>query len=130
MIKDNEEKIVSLAVELLKNNKYKQKAYFDGKLTNNLSPGLSAMLVAASVSSAAVSGYYAGAYGHYSTRPLNMYERTEISALIFYAARTRNLREDLVKKELESFIGATIYEMTAREFSPAKSFLYDIIRPN
>ena len=127
MLENNEEKIVSLATELLKNNAYKRQFEFP-KNRNNLSINISTVLIATLM--AAASGYHAGAYGCYTHRPLNRYERVELQALIFYASKVKNLQESMIKHEVEVFIGTPLSEMSVKDFPAARSFLQDVINPN
>ena len=128
MIENNEQKIVSLAAELLKNNNYKRQAEFPKRSFDNLSLNLITILMAAFAATTA--GYYAGSYGNYVSRPLNRYERIEIHALVFYASRVRGLKEAVIQHEVELFIGSPLSEMSVKDFPAARSFLQDIIKPN
>ena len=128
MLQNNEEKIVSLATELLKNNTYRNQSKFPKRRFENLSLNLTTILMTTLLATAV--GYHAGSHGRYSYRLLNRYEKVEMQALIFYASKVRNLNEVAIRHEVERFVGAPINEMNAKDFPLARSFLQDIINPN
>jgi len=56
-------------------------------------------------------------------RPINRYEKTELKALVFYAARLKGFNEDELRHEVEQKLGTSIDEMTAGDFREARDFL-------
>ncbi|MCL2474486.1 MAG: hypothetical protein FWF23_06285 [Alphaproteobacteria bacterium] len=128
MLENNEEKIVLLATELLKNNAHRRQSVFPKKRVGNLSLNMVTIFMTAFVTTAVC--YYVDAYGHHSDRPLNRYEKIEMQALIFYASKIKNLNESMIQYEVELLVGASIDKMNVKDFPAARSFLQDIIKPN
>jgi len=59
-------------------------------------------------------------------RPLNHYEKTELDALVFYAARQKNRNEDDLRREVLSALKLQSFDaMTERDFIVARNYLQD-----
>ncbi|MDD4616607.1 MAG: hypothetical protein PHW76_05770 [Alphaproteobacteria bacterium] len=57
-------------------------------------------------------------------RPLNKYEKIELEALVFYAAKIKNISEDLLREEVEKQVHVDSFDdISSREFSAARLFL-------
>jgi hypothetical protein len=57
-------------------------------------------------------------------RPLNHYEKTELDALIFYAARQKGLAEEDLRREVLAKFGLPSFDaMTEGDFLTARSYL-------
>lgn len=63
---------------------------------------------------------------HY--RPLNRYERTELRALIFYAAKTHHLESTVIEKDFYlQFAVQSLDELTQSQLQEARQFLQNYI---
>ncbi len=59
-------------------------------------------------------------------RPLNRYEKVELQALIFYAAKIKGINEEMLRHEVEQQVGVDGFDtMTAKEFPMARRFLQE-----
>lgn len=57
-------------------------------------------------------------------RPLNHYERTELDALVFYAARHKGLNEDELRREVLDKLNLPDFDtMTEHDFIVARDYL-------
>jgi hypothetical protein len=57
-------------------------------------------------------------------RPVTRYERVELDALIFYAARLKGVGEDSLRLEIENCTGVSdMRDLTERDYVIAKTFL-------
>jgi hypothetical protein len=75
---------------------------------------------------AATGGNLISAYVHEQIRPLNRYEKTELQALIYYAAKIKNIDEDLLRQEVEKRVDVEHFDdITAKEFPAARRYLQE-----
>ena len=75
---------------------------------------------------AAAGGNLISTYVHEHSRPLNRYEKIELQALVFYAAKTKALDEDLLRREVEQKVGiASFDDLTAKDFPVARRYLQE-----
>jgi hypothetical protein len=59
-------------------------------------------------------------------RPLNRYEKVELQALVFYAARLKGIQEDIVRQEVGKQVGVSHFDdITAKEFPTARRYLQE-----
>lgn len=66
---------------------------------------------------------------HY--RPLNRYEKTELRALIHFAAKTRAQPTAILEADLrQQFMIASLDDLTLAQMNRARLFLQSLIRPN
>ena len=73
----------------------------------------------AAAGSSVVTDYIADA-----RRPLNRYEKVELDALIFYAARIKNTDEDSIRREVESRTSVQDFaDFTRRDYRMAQDYL-------
>lgn len=62
-------------------------------------------------------------------RPISRYEKTELDALVFYAARLKGLDEDDLRRDVENkFNVAALDDLTERDFPGARRYLQNRIR--
>ena len=116
---DRGDKIVTLAREILRTDgahhlseETKSRITFSFKM-------LCMVTVLTAVSSSALTGWVVE-----TRRPLNHYEKTELDALVFYAARQKNLKEDELRQEvLEKLNLPSFDNMTAQDFITARALL-------
>jgi len=73
---------------------------------------------------AAFGGSALTAWANETLRPLNHYEKTELEALIFYAARTKGTTEDTLRHEVVENVGvSSLDDMTEHDFHIARRYL-------
>ena len=61
-------------------------------------------------------------------RPINRYEKTELKALIFYAARVKGIDEESLRQDvIQRFDIASLDDLTHRDFRDARNYLQDKI---
>ena len=59
-------------------------------------------------------------------RPMNRYEKVELQALLFYAAKIKGINEEMLRHEVERQVGIDGFDsMTAKEFSTARRYLQE-----
>ncbi len=59
-----------------------------------------------------------------SRRPINRYEKTELNALVFYAARLKGTPEEDIRRDIEERLGVTSFDdLTERDFPLARRYL-------
>ena len=57
-------------------------------------------------------------------RPITRYEKVELDALIFYAARVKGLNEDALRQDVENRTGVNDFgDLTERDYRIAKNYL-------
>lgn len=75
---------------------------------------------------AAASSAVISTYVHEQNRPIGKYEKIELRALVFYAAKRRNVSEDVLRQEVEMrFDIAGIENITTKEFPEIRRFLQE-----
>jgi hypothetical protein len=75
---------------------------------------------------AAAGGSAVTAWHVESSRPINRHEKTEFNALVFYAARIKNLDEQTVLQDVRGkFHLANLDDMTRRDFLAVQTYLQD-----
>jgi hypothetical protein len=122
-MQDRGDKIVTLAREILRSDELPA---LPQEETNTTKITLSfKMLCLATMLSAAGSSAITGLVIE-TRRPLNHYEKTELDALVFYAARQNGLDEDHLRHEVLAMLKLSSFEaMTERDFMAARNFLHD-----
>ncbi|MGE3623256.1 MAG: hypothetical protein AB7H77_05225 [Bdellovibrionales bacterium] len=120
---DRGEKIVSLAREMLRTG------YVENPVVLAEKPQISLRVLCFATFIAALGGGAVTALTSETHRPLNRYEKVELDALIFYAARLKGLPEDTVRRNLESHTGlADFGDYTAQDYRAARTYLQSQIR--
>jgi hypothetical protein len=62
-------------------------------------------------------------------RPLTRYERVELDALVFYAARLKGVDKESLRREVENRIGVNDFaDLTGHDYRIAKTYLQSTIR--
>lgn len=75
---------------------------------------------------AAASGNVLSTYVYEQNRPLNRYEKFELNALVYYAARIKNISEELLRQEIEDQLGLErIDDISAAEFPTVRRYLQE-----
>lgn len=75
---------------------------------------------------AAASGNLMATLVHERVRPLNRYEKVELQALVYYAAKMNGMDEQLLRLEVGKRVGVKRFEdISAKEFPIARRFLQD-----
>ncbi len=117
---DRGDKIVNLAREILRTDGVIEAA--PEKNTTRLTLTFKTLCLATvltAIGSSAVTGWIVEA-----RRPLNHYEKTELDALVFYAAHQKNLNEDDLRHEVLEKLNATNFDaLTERDFVIARNYL-------
>lgn len=119
---DHGEKIVHLAYELLQSGAYAETEAEPPlpKITVSFKILCLTTLLAASAGAGATE------WVHDCYRPLNHYEKTELNALVFYAASLRGLTEDAMRAEVAEHLGLPGFDdMTETEFRAARRYLQE-----
>lgn len=123
-MEDKGEKIVFLARELLEAQALEIPLK---KKTMNVTLTLKTLCFTTFL--AAASGSVISTYVHEQNRPINKYEKIELRALIFYAAKLRNISEDILRQEVETrFDIGGIENITTKEFPEVRRFLQEKAR--
>jgi hypothetical protein len=121
-MEDQGEKIVFLARELLEANAHQQEPVATKKMTVTMT----FKTLCFTTILAAATGNIISTLVHQHTRPLNRYEKIELKALVFYAAKLKQISEDLVREEVERELKVDSFEeITAKNFTAARRFLQE-----
>lgn len=114
---DRGEKIINMAREMLRSGVVAPPSSTDNKF-------LSFKALCLATALAAFSGSAVTAWACETRRPLNHYEKTELNALIFYAARLKGINEDILRRDVEDTIGVGSFDdMTQSDFNAARHYL-------
>ncbi len=117
---DRSEKIIALTREIVRTNKMLESE----SPASHISISFKALCLATCL--AALGGSVVTEWQAWENRPLNRYEKTELNALIFYAARTKNLNEDAVLQSVRAHFSLTsLDDVTERDFAAIRRFLQD-----
>jgi hypothetical protein len=118
-MQDRGEKIVTLAREILRSDELpKLPESSIGRITLSFKM-LCLATVLTGLGSSAVTGWIVE-----MQRPLNHYERTELDALVFYAAREKGLKEEDLRHEMLAKLNLTGFDaMTEGDFLTARRYL-------
>ena len=117
---DHGENIVFLARALLNTNAAEKLSSGEKKLGITLS--FKALCLTTLL--AAAGGALVTDWVREDDRPLNRYERFEVQALVFYAAKLKAVDEDVVRHDVAAKIGLAHFEdMTAGDFPAALRYL-------
>jgi hypothetical protein len=120
---DRGEKIIHLAREMLRSD-----AVFDVEPAAPKTT-ISFKVLCLATALTAVSSYAITEASYQNHRPLTRYEKTELNALIFYAARLKGIREDDLRREVEQAVGIGSFDdLTMREFPTARRLLQDKVQ--
>ncbi len=121
-MEDTGEKIIFLARELLESNATVEAPVL--KKTINVT--MSFKTLCSTTLLAAAGGSVVSTCVHEQVRPLNRYEKVELQALVFYAARLQGVSENILRQEVEKKVGINHFDnMTAKEFSTARRYLQE-----
>jgi len=113
---DRGEKIVSLAREMLRADMEVEPA--------PQKPSISFKVLCFATILSALGGGVVSGWIHEARRPLTRYERVELEALVFYAARQKNLDEKTLRQEIETRTGVSDFaDLTETDYLNTKSYL-------
>ena len=116
-IEDRSEKIITLARTILAQPTQPPPQTYS----------LKTVVLAALISASVAGTGSAALVGH--ARPLNYYEKTEIQALIYYAAKIRHCESDGILEDLyHQFAIHTLDELTRAQLPDVRLYLYNIMR--
>jgi len=122
---DRGEKIVNLAREVLCSE-------FDHEAPNLTTPNKSSFSLKTVCFVALLAGFGGGGIAHLleeTHRPANRYERVEIDALIFYAAREKALNEAQLRAEIQDDLAlSSLDAMTVEDYKNARTLLWTKLR--
>jgi hypothetical protein len=120
-MEDQGEKIVNLASEMLRANPETL------VLSDRFSISFKMLCLATLL--AAAGGGFVTARVNEAMRPLTHYERVELDALIFYAARIKGINEEILRQEIVARTGVNNFDdLTEYDFQAAKTYLQGEIR--
>ncbi len=117
---DRSEKIIALTREIVRANKMMEPEASASRISMSFKT-LCLVTCLAAAGGGAVAEWHA-----WDSRPINRYEKTELNALIFYAARTKNLGEDTLLQSVRTrFNLTTLDDLTERDFAAVRRYLQD-----
>jgi hypothetical protein len=117
---DRGEKIINLAREMLRSD-----VVFEPEIQEPKTAISFKILCLATVLTA-VSSYVVTEWSEQNHRPINRYEKTELNALVFYAARLKGVSEDSLRSEVENKLGINSFDdLNAQDFQMARRFLQE-----
>jgi hypothetical protein len=118
---DRGEKIVTLAREILRSDELPK---LPEPTTTRITLSFKMLCLATvltAVGSSAVTAFVVE-----TRRPLNHYERTELDALVFYAAHQKGLNEDDLRRDLLQRLNLQNFDsMTEQDYLRARAYLRD-----
>jgi len=115
---DRGDTIITLARELLRDNELGQSIEPAAK------PQISFRVLCFTAMLAAAGSSVVTDYIIDARRPLNRYEKVELDALIFYAARMKNIDEAGLRHQIESRVGKQDFaDFTKRDYRMAQAYL-------
>jgi hypothetical protein len=117
-MQDRGEKIVTLAREILRSDELALPKNSVTRITLSFKM-LCLATILTGLGSSAVTGWIVEMH-----RPLNHYERTELDALVFYAAREKGLQEEDLRREVLAKLNLASFDaMTESDFIAARRYL-------
>jgi hypothetical protein len=120
---DRGEKIVNLAREMLRAEMTVDPPELAARVPISFK-ALCFTAILAALGGSAVTGWIGDA-----RRPLTRYERVQLDALVFYAARQEGADEGALRREIENRVGASDFgDFTERDFRIARNYLQEKIR--
>lgn len=120
-MEDQGEKIIFLARELLESQAFQAPAPEKQSGTS-----VTFKTLCLSTILAAASGSFAATFIHEQNRPLNRYEQIELQALVYYAAKLKNISEDVLRVEIEKQLDVSRFEdISAKQFPKARKLLQE-----
>src|ERR1700722_5686263 len=120
---ERSEKIIALTREIVRTNKMLEPE----STLSRISMSFKTLCLATCL--AAIGGGVIAEWHAEAARPINRYEKTELRALVFYAARLKNLNEDAVLQSVRARFNVTVLDdLTEHDFPAARRFLQDKIQ--
>jgi len=117
---DRGDKIINLAREMLRADVVMEAVEPSPKTTVSFKVLCLATMLTALGSSAVTE------WASEARRPINRYEKTELKALVFYAARLNGVTEDMVWQGVEDRLGIVSFDdLTEQDFTIARRYLQD-----
>jgi hypothetical protein len=118
---DQGEKIVTLAREILRSDELPKLPKSSATRITLSFKMLCFATVLTALGSSAITEWIGEA-----RRPINRYEKTELDALVFYAARQKGLNEEALRRDvLDKLNVASFEDMTERDYQTARGYLQD-----
>jgi hypothetical protein len=116
---DKGEKIVSLAREMLRSESLPELS-----ANSSTSITLSFKMLCLATMLTAVGSSMVTRWAIESERPINHYEKTELDALVFYAARQKGMNEDELRRDVLGQLKLSSFDaMTEHDFVVARGYL-------
>lgn len=113
---DRGEKIVALAREMLRTDV--------PEIAARPTPGVSFKVLFLTTALAAAAGGAVTSTAYELKRPLNRYEKVELDALVFYAARLKGVSEDSLRHDVETHFSVESFnDLTAYDYRLARDYL-------
>ncbi|MFA4993901.1 MAG: hypothetical protein WC521_01155 [Bdellovibrionales bacterium] len=120
-MEDKGEKIIFLARELLESNAVEAPVV---KKSINITMSFKTLCFTTLL--AATGGNVISTYVHEQSRPLNRYEKVELQALVYYAAKIHGISESFLREDVERQVGVDHFDdMTAKDFLTARRYLQE-----
>lgn len=117
---DRGEKIISLAREMLRSD-----MQFDLP-PPPAKPTITFKILCLATMLTAAGSYGVAEWSAEARRPITRYEKTELNALVFYAARLKGITEDSLRREVENHLNiVTFDDLTTSEFQIARRYLQE-----
>ncbi|MBV8548435.1 MAG: hypothetical protein JO126_03135 [Alphaproteobacteria bacterium] len=121
---DRSEKIITLAREMLRSDMMTKQ-----QPVRQENKKLSLSIVCLTTVLSAAAGSMMTGWIVELHRPINRYERTELDALIFYAAHEKNLDESSLRHEVAAHLNiVNLEDMNLADFRAARLYLQDRAR--
>jgi hypothetical protein len=117
---DRSEKIIAPTREIVRTNRMLESE------TSSSNIAMSFKTLCLVTCLAAAGGSAIAEWQAWDNRPINHYEKTELNALIFYAARIKNVSEEALRQSVHAqFNLTTLDDVTERDFASVRRYLQD-----
>lgn len=118
---DRGEKIINLAREMLRTD-----MTLEPEAAPVVKSGVSFKVLCLATILTAIGGSAVTHIANEARRPINRYEKIELKALIFYAAKLKSLDEASLRRDVEQQLGlASFDDMNVYEYQIARRYLQD-----
>lgn len=118
---DRGEKIINLAREMLRTD-----LTLEPEAAPVVKTGISFKVLCLATMLTAIGSSAVTHITNEARRPLNRYEKTELNALVFYAAKLKGLDEAHLRRDVEQQLGvASFDDMNVFEYQVARRYLQD-----
>lgn len=132
MMSDDSDKIIYLAHEMLRQTTHHDapsyQSALDGKSEGNFDKTtLKAVCITAAcaaIGSAALTNYIGETHN-----PITRYERVELDALVFYAAKQEQINEQLLRQQLQDVLAlSSLQDLSKKDYRRLRNYLWQRIQ--